>query len=59
MYDLEAAHEIINKQLSALIKKTNLKPIKNLRASFQSNCPEKKLLNIIKAGKLRTRFLKH
>ena len=43
MYDLEAAHEIINKQLSALIKKTNLKPINNLRASSQSNCPEKKL----------------
>ena len=59
MYDLEAAHEIINKQLSALIKKTNLKPINNLRASFQSNCSEKKLLKIIKAGKLRTRFLKH
>ncbi len=50
MYDLEAAHEIINKQLSALIKKTNLKPINNLRASFQSNCSEKKLLKIIKTG---------
>ena len=59
MFDFEAVHDVINKQLSALIKKTNLKPIKNLRASFQSNCPEKKLLKIIKAGKLRTRFLKH
>ena len=27
MYDLEAAHDIINKQLSAWIKKTNLTPI--------------------------------
>ena len=50
MYDLEAAHEIINKQLSALIKKTNLKPINKLRASSQSNCSEKKLLKIIKTG---------
>ena len=50
MYDLEAAHEIINKQLSALIKKTNLKQIHNLRASFQSTSSEKKLLKIIKTG---------
>lgn len=50
MFDFEAVHDVINNQLSALIKKTNLKPINNLRASFQSNCSEKKLLKIIKTG---------
>ena len=50
MYDFEAVHDVINNQLSDLIKKTNLKPINNLRASFQSNCSEKKLLKIIKTG---------